>query len=112
MTDPVSIQVDELNAQLGKERAEHRETRKKLRAAKAVQLVAEMRAGPMRLEAVRHRNFDGTEGKITFSMVFDNDIMAHMGESAAQLFSRFVTDTLERSGSDVVAAPAEAPAAE
>lgn len=93
------IRVDELGAQLGAERAAHRETRKKLRAAKAVQLVAEMRSGPLRIEAVRHRNFDGTEGKITFAMVFDTDLMAHMGEESAKCFADFVNRTLRRSES-------------
>lgn len=53
-------------------------------------VVAEMRAGPMRLEAVDF------EGKVTFTMCYDNDVMAHMGEEAARLFSTFVTDTMER----------------
>jgi hypothetical protein len=86
---------EELEKALEAEKASHKETRQRLRAAKDVQLVAEIRAGAMRLEAVRHRNFDGSEGNITFAMIYDNDLMAHMGEQAAKLFASFVTDNLE-----------------
>jgi len=49
-------------------------------------LVKELRAGPLRLEAVEF------EGKLTYTMCFDNDVMAHMGEEAAKAFCRFVED--------------------
>ena len=60
--------------------------------ANKIHLVAEIRAGPMRVEAAEY------EGKITFTMCFDNDVMAHMGENAAKMFTDFVRDTLERRG--------------
>ena len=49
-----------------------------------MKLVKEVRAGPLRLEAVEF------EGSLTYTMCFDNDVMAHMGASAARLFADFV----------------------
>lgn len=78
-------EVDPRDTKLAALRRENAELREKV---KGMRLVAEMRAGPMRLEAVSR------EGKITFTMCFDNDVMAHMGESAARLFADFVNENL------------------
>ena len=65
--------------------------------AEPIQLVAEIRAGPLRIEAARYRTKAGDPGNITFTMVYDNDLMGCMGENSAKLFANFVNDTLERS---------------
>jgi hypothetical protein len=51
-------------------------------------------AGPMKLAAYTVMDPDtGEHGPLQFHMTYDNTVMAVMGESAAKLFAKFVTDT-------------------
>jgi hypothetical protein len=56
--------------------------------SESIKLVTATIVGPIRMEAVE------VGGKVTFSMVYDNDLMAHMGEDAAKFFCDFVRRTL------------------
>lgn len=58
-------------------------------------MVAEERDGPTRLEAVEF------EGKITFTMAYNSDVMCHVGEDSATKFCRFLHKTMEEEGRPV-----------
>lgn len=52
-------------------------------------------AGSMKVAAYRVRDPETMEwSSLQFHMTYDNHVMAMMGESSAELFSKFVTDLL------------------
>lgn len=52
-------------------------------------------AGPMKIAAYRVCDPETLEwSSLQFHMTYDNHVMAVMGSSSAELFAKFVTDTL------------------
>lgn len=59
-----------------------------------VDRVAAIIAGPLKIAAYKVRDPETQEwGALQFHMTMDNTVMCVMGESAAKLFARFVSDT-------------------
>lgn len=60
-----------------------------------ISLVSVIIAGPIKLGAYRVRDPETDEwSKLQFHLTYDNTVMAVMEESAAKMFSKFVTDTM------------------